>query len=85
MPRPLAIERRKWRQLAHEVVDRWQTQQRAASGWGVAQWGHRHTAMARIVAASGAPVEALRDGVERLYDSQPGYRTVSTWRSVSWP
>jgi hypothetical protein len=45
MPSPLATERRKWRHVAQEVVDRWQTQHRAASAWGVAQWGHRHTTM----------------------------------------
>ena len=72
MPRPFAIERRKWRQLPHEVVDRWQTQQRAASDWGVAQWGHRHTAMARIVAAPAASVEALRERVERVCDGERG-------------
>ena len=68
MPSPLAIERRKWRQVPHEVVERWQTQQRAASDWGVAQWGHRHTAIARIVAAPEASVEADRARVERACD-----------------
>jgi hypothetical protein len=43
MPNPVATDLRKCRQEAQEVVDRWQTQQRAASAWGVAQWGHRHT------------------------------------------
>jgi len=71
MPRPLAIERRKWRQVPHDVVDRWQTQQRAASDWGVAQWGHRHTAMARIVAARTPSVEALRECVERACERDP--------------
>jgi hypothetical protein len=62
------MERRNWRQVPHDVVDLWQTQQRAASDWGVAQWGHRHTAMARIVAARAASVEALRERVERACD-----------------
>ena len=31
--------------VAHEVVERWHTQQRAASAWGVEQWGHRQTGM----------------------------------------
>jgi hypothetical protein len=72
VPRPLAIERRKWRQVPHDVVDLWQTQQRAASACGVAQWGHRHTAMVRIVAAPEASVESLRELVERACDMKPG-------------
>ena len=37
IPSPAAMPRRKWRQVAHVVVDRWQTQQRALSAWGVPQ------------------------------------------------
>jgi hypothetical protein len=36
---------RKWRQLAHEVVERLQTQHRAVSGCGAPQWGQRQLAM----------------------------------------
>ena len=52
-PRPPATPRRKCRQVAHDVVERRQTQQRDDSGCGVAQWGQRQTGMARIVAAPG--------------------------------
>jgi hypothetical protein len=37
---------RKCRQVAQQVEDRRQTQQRDASGCGVSQWGHRHIGMA---------------------------------------
>jgi hypothetical protein len=45
IPSPFATPRRKWRQLAHEVVERRHTQQRAASACGVEQWGQRQTGM----------------------------------------
>jgi hypothetical protein len=41
-----ATARRKWRQAPQAVLDRWQTQQRAVSAWGVAQCGQRHIGMA---------------------------------------
>lgn len=37
MPKPAATPRLKWRHVAQVVVDRWQTQQRALSAWGVPQ------------------------------------------------
>jgi hypothetical protein len=40
-----ATETRKWRQVAQLVEERRQTQQRSASGCGVAQCGHRHNGM----------------------------------------
>ena len=45
IPRPFATPGRKLRHVAHEVVERWHTQQRAASACGVEQWGHRQTGM----------------------------------------
>jgi hypothetical protein len=41
------IDRRKFRHEAQLVLDRWQTQQRAASACGVAQLGQRHIGMSR--------------------------------------
>ena len=61
-PSPPATPRRKCRQVAHDVVDRRQTQQRDDSGCGEAQWGQRQTGMARIVAAPGLAVEAILRG-----------------------
>jgi hypothetical protein len=43
-----AIDRLKWRQLAHETVERRQTQHTAVSAWGDPQWGQRHVAMSRF-------------------------------------
>ena len=40
-----AIDRRKWMQVAQLVLERRQTQQRAASGWGVRQCGQRQFGM----------------------------------------
>jgi hypothetical protein len=41
-PSRAATDRRKWRQVPQLVDDRWQTQHRDASGWGVEQCGQRH-------------------------------------------
>lgn len=39
------MPRRKCWHVEQVVEDRWQTQQRDASAWGVPQWGHRHIDM----------------------------------------
>ena len=44
-PSRAATDPRKWRQVPHEVDERWQTQQRDATGWGVEQCGQRHDGM----------------------------------------
>jgi hypothetical protein len=44
-PKGTATERRKWLQTEQAVLERRQTQQRAASGWGVRQCGHRQFGM----------------------------------------
>jgi hypothetical protein len=40
-----AMDRRKWTQVAQLVLERRQTQHRAASGWGVRQCGQRQFGM----------------------------------------
>ena len=52
----------------HEVVERRQTQQRDDSGCGVAQWGHRQTAMEGSSLRAGATVEGIPPRGERLFD-----------------
>jgi hypothetical protein len=42
------------------VEERWHTQQRAVSAWGVPQCGQRHIGMARMVAAIGTGVDRYR-------------------------
>lgn len=58
------------------VDERLQTQQRAVSAWGVAQCGHRHMAIAAMVAAMCAAVNVA----ERIY-----LAIVMTDRSVVVP
>jgi len=60
-----ATDRLKWTQVAQLVVERRQTQQRAASGCGVRQCGQRQFAMGRIVAARCGSVEGVSALVER--------------------
>jgi hypothetical protein len=42
-----ATDRRKCRQVAQAVLERWQTQHLAVSAWGVPQCGQRHIGMSQ--------------------------------------
>jgi hypothetical protein len=64
------MPRRKWRHVAHEVVERRQTQQRELSACGVPQCGQRQTGMARIVAALVPPVEEKSHLDERMVEAR---------------